>query len=201
MASRVGSSISSNTISGSGGRRSARRFRFQSRNGFSSRAARPTPTLAAASSQTATASRNGKRGVGFAGIAKSLAQSQERSKRGYTRRVFASRRPLRSIAWMRVYPTRTDTARPVSGPAYYRLKLGRRSFAPEWWPSWLLLALLRLVALLPLSASRVLGAALGLLIYALNAKRRHIARVNLELCFPEKSARTHARLLRRHFMV
>ena len=102
---------------------------------------------------------------------------------------------------MRVHPTKTDTAQPVSGPAYYQPKLGRRSFAPEWWPSWLLLALLRLVALLPLRASRVLGAALGLLIYALNAKRRHIARVNLGLCFPEKSERTHARLLRRHFMV
>lgn len=102
---------------------------------------------------------------------------------------------------MHVHSIRTDTAHPVSGPAYYRLKLGRRSLAPEWWPSWLLLGLLRLIALLPLRVSRVLGAMLGLLIYALNAKRRHIARVNLRLCFPEKSARVRARLLRRHFMV
>ena len=102
---------------------------------------------------------------------------------------------------MHVHPTRTDTAHPVSGLAYYRLKLGRRSLAPEWWPSWLLLGLLRLIALLPLRAARVLGATLGLFIYALNAKRRHIARVNLRLCFPEKSARARARLLWRHFLV
>lgn len=102
---------------------------------------------------------------------------------------------------MRVHPTKTDIAQPVSGPVYYQLKLGRRSFAPEWWPSWLLLGLLRLVALLPLRASRALGAMLGLLIYALNAKRRHIARVNLELCFPEKSAHARTRLLWRHFLV
>jgi lipid A biosynthesis (KDO)2-(lauroyl)-lipid IVA acyltransferase len=102
---------------------------------------------------------------------------------------------------MRVHPTRTDTAQPVSGPAYYRLKLGRRSLAPEWWPSWLLLGLLRLIAFLPLRVSRVLGAILGLFIYMLNAKRRHIARVNLGLCFPEKSKSARARLLRRHFMV
>lgn len=102
---------------------------------------------------------------------------------------------------MRVHPTRTDTVQPVSGPAYYRLKLGRRSLAPEWWPSWLLLGLLRLIALLPLRVSRVLGAILGLFMYALNAKRRHIARVNLELCFPGKSAHARARLLRRHFLV
>lgn len=102
---------------------------------------------------------------------------------------------------MHVHPTRTDTVQPVSGPAYYRLKLGRRSLAPEWWPSWLLLGLLRLIAFLPLRTSRVLGAILGLLIYALNAKRRHIARVNLRLCFPEKSTHARARLLRRHFMV
>lgn len=102
---------------------------------------------------------------------------------------------------MRVHPTKTDTAQTVSGPTYYRLKLGRRSLAPKWWPSWLLLGLLWLIALLPLRVSRVLGVILGLFIYMLNAKRRHIARVNLGLCFPEKSGRTRTRLLRRHFLV
>lgn len=102
---------------------------------------------------------------------------------------------------MRVHPTKTDTAQTVSGPTYYRLKLGRRSLAPKWWSSWLLLGLLRLVALLPLRISRVFGAMLGLFMYALNTKRRRIARVNLGLCFPEKSEYSRAQLLRRHFIV
>ncbi len=102
---------------------------------------------------------------------------------------------------MRVHPTKTDAPRTDSGTAFYRLKLGRKAFAPRWWPSWLLLLFLRLSALLPLRASRLLGATLGLLIYALNAKRRYIARVNLKLCFPDKSDAERARLLRRHFTV
>jgi len=102
---------------------------------------------------------------------------------------------------MRVHPTKTDAPRTDSGTAFYRLKLGRNAFAPRWWPSWLLLLFLRLSALLPLRVSRLLGATLGLLIYALNAKRRHIARVNLKLCFPDKSDAERADLLRRHFMV
>lgn len=102
---------------------------------------------------------------------------------------------------MRVHPITTDTAQSDTGPAHYRPKLGRRSFAPVWWTSWLLIGLLRLSAFLPLRVSRVIGAMLGLLMYVLNAKRRRIARVNLELCFPEKTERARARLLRRHFVV
>ncbi len=102
---------------------------------------------------------------------------------------------------MRVHPTRTDASRTASGTAFYRLKLGQKAFVLRWWPSWLLLLFLRLSALLPLRVSRLLGASLGLLIYTFNAKRRHIARVNLKLCFPDKSGAERARLLRRHFVV
>lgn len=58
---------------------------------------------------------------------------------------------------------------------------------------------MRLLALLPLRVSRALGAVLGELMYYANAKRRRIARVNLELCFPELSRHSRERLLRRHF--
>lgn len=100
---------------------------------------------------------------------------------------------------MRVHPTKADNPRPARGPAYYRLKLGRGATSPRYWPSWLLVLGLRLIAFLPLPVSRVLGAGVGLLMFALNAKRRHIARVNLRLCFPDKSERERRRLLRRHF--
>lgn len=61
------------------------------------------------------------------------------------------------------------------------------------------LFVLRMLALLPLPASRLMGAGLGLLYYLTNAKRRRIARVNLRLCFPELSDRSRRQLLRRHF--
>ncbi len=84
---------------------------------------------------------------------------------------------------------------------FYTLKLGKESFAPRYWSSWLTLLLLRACAFLPLGVCRMLGAGLGLLMYAVNAKRRHIARVNLAMCFPEMSERERRQLLHRHFKV
>lgn len=50
-----------------------------------------------------------------------------------------------------------------------------------------------------MSASRAFGSLLGLLLWLGNAKRRHIAEVNLALCFPQLTARERRRLLRRHY--
>lgn len=66
---------------------------------------------------------------------------------------------------------------------------------------WLVVLFLGGIALLPLIVSRALGALFGWLMYLANAKRRRIARVNLRLCFPEKSERQRRRLLRRHYRV
>lgn len=73
------------------------------------------------------------------------------------------------------------------------------ALAPRYWPTWLLLGVLRIAALLPLSVTRAAGAGLGLLMYLVNAKRRGIARINLQLCFPELSEQQRRRLLRMHF--
>lgn len=59
--------------------------------------------------------------------------------------------------------------------------------------------LLRLLAALPLAASRAMGRVLGFLLYVTNTKRRRIARVNLALCFPNLAPEARRRLLRRHF--
>lgn len=56
-----------------------------------------------------------------------------------------------------------------------------------------------LLHFLPLAVLAPLGQGLGMLAYALIAKRRRIARTNLRLCFPELSAPERERLLRRHF--
>lgn len=68
-------------------------------------------------------------------------------------------------------------------------------------PARFALALLWLVHWLPLSLQSLLGAGLGALLYRVAASRRHIARRNLELCFPEMTRPARERLVRAHFRV
>ncbi|MFT3717824.1 lipid A biosynthesis acyltransferase [Pseudorhodoferax sp.] len=63
------------------------------------------------------------------------------------------------------------------------------------------IALLRLLAPLPLAWVRGLGAVLGRLLYRVVASRRRIALTNLALCFPQLSAAEREALARRHFVV
>jgi KDO2-lipid IV(A) lauroyltransferase len=70
---------------------------------------------------------------------------------------------------------------------------------PRYWPSWAAVALLYCTARLPLSWQRALGRGLGSLLYALARERRHIARVNLRICMPEKSEQERERIARAHF--
>src|ERR1051325_5920732 len=65
--------------------------------------------------------------------------------------------------------------------------------------AWLGLMSLWLISHLPLRVSRALGGLLGELIYHTNAKRRHVAQVNIDLCFPILSPEKKALLVRRHF--
>jgi Kdo2-lipid IVA lauroyltransferase/acyltransferase len=59
--------------------------------------------------------------------------------------------------------------------------------------------ILWLLHFLPLSVLAPIGQGMGMLVYWLVPKRRHIARVNLELCFPEWSKDERELILRRHF--
>jgi KDO2-lipid IV(A) lauroyltransferase len=93
------------------------------------------------------------------------------------------------------------SAAPPRKIAWYRPAFTRAHLAPRYWGAWLGMGLLWLLALLPLALTRALGAALGLAMYATNAKRRRIARINLRLCFPEWSERERTRMLRRHYIV
>lgn len=77
--------------------------------------------------------------------------------------------------------------------------LRRELLTPRYWPSWLGVALLRLLALLPWRLQCALGALLGALLYRLSPRRRRIAAVNLRLCFPELGEAARERLLRAHF--
>ncbi len=59
---------------------------------------------------------------------------------------------------------------------------------PRYWLLWLGLGLLWLLVQLPYRALLKLGRGLGWLMYRFARGRRHIARRNLELCFPQWSA-------------
>ncbi|HUF71372.1 MAG TPA: lysophospholipid acyltransferase family protein [Gammaproteobacteria bacterium] len=71
--------------------------------------------------------------------------------------------------------------------------------APRYWPTWVLFAVMRISARLPVGAQLWLGAAVGGIFFTLNRRERRIARRNLEICFPELAGRERERLLRRHF--
>jgi Kdo2-lipid IVA lauroyltransferase/acyltransferase len=70
---------------------------------------------------------------------------------------------------------------------------------PRFWLLWLGLGLLWLVVQLPYRVLLLLGRGLGVLMYRVARSRRHIARRNLQLCFPELSERERERLLRENF--
>jgi KDO2-lipid IV(A) lauroyltransferase len=58
---------------------------------------------------------------------------------------------------------------------------------PKHWPSWLAIALLRLLCFLPLTWLLAFGTIIGRVLYHLLKRRRHITEVNIDLCFPELS--------------
>lgn len=70
---------------------------------------------------------------------------------------------------------------------------------PRYWGHWLAVGLLWSASHLPLAAQHWLGNRLGDLFHLLGRRRRHIARVNIDLCFPELGECERARLVREHF--
>lgn len=70
---------------------------------------------------------------------------------------------------------------------------------PRHWPAWLGIGLLRLAVLLPWPAIMAIGGGLGRLAYLFALRRRQIAEINLQLCFPERDAAWRQRLLRDNF--
>jgi len=74
-----------------------------------------------------------------------------------------------------------------------------RFMHPRYWPTWVGVAFMRAISWLPLPLIAILGGALGMLLYALHARRRHIVQVNIRRCFPELPAAAQARIVRSHF--
>jgi len=70
---------------------------------------------------------------------------------------------------------------------------------PRFWPTWLGLAILRLLCLLPYPAQLGIGRRLGRLALRLLKRRVHIARTNIRLCFPHLGRDEQEKLLADHF--
>lgn len=71
---------------------------------------------------------------------------------------------------------------------------------PRNWLLFLAVGLFYLLTLLPAALLCQLGRFLGLLLMKLSKRRRHIAQVNVDLCFPELSAQERARIVHDHFV-
>lgn len=72
--------------------------------------------------------------------------------------------------------------------------------SPLVWPTWILLGLLWFVSrFLPFRFACSVGRLIGRLIHRFSPRRRHIASVNLRICFPKLSEAERARLLHEHF--
>lgn len=71
---------------------------------------------------------------------------------------------------------------------------------PRFWILWIGLGAFRIVIQLPYKLNLFLGHMLGIILFYLAKKRRHIADRNIELCFPRKSIEERHSLLKKNFI-
>ena len=76
----------------------------------------------------------------------------------------------------------------------------RNYLHPRHWPTWVGIGILRLFGALPFAAQQVIGGTLGWLSYFVARERRRVARINLQLCFPELDEPTRERMLKENFI-
>ena len=70
---------------------------------------------------------------------------------------------------------------------------------PRYWLTWLGIGLSFIISLLPYRMILQLGRLLGRIVYRVARKRVHIARVNLQKCYPQLDASATEALLRKNF--
>jgi KDO2-lipid IV(A) lauroyltransferase len=78
--------------------------------------------------------------------------------------------------------------------------MNARLLAPRYWPTWIGIGLLRLLAPLPYGAGLLVGRLLGTLTWIVPSSMKRVARRNIELCMPELDRRQRERLVREHFV-
>jgi len=78
-------------------------------------------------------------------------------------------------------------------------KNAARFHSPRYWPTWALLACMRLAAWLPLPILVLLGSIAGTCLYPLARERRRVAQTNLQIAFPGASPQRLRQLARACF--
>ena len=71
--------------------------------------------------------------------------------------------------------------------------------APRFWGHWLVMLMMAVCIILPRRLVLKVGGALGDMFYRSNEKRRKIAEINVQMCFPDLSVDQHQRLVRQHY--
>jgi KDO2-lipid IV(A) lauroyltransferase len=69
-------------------------------------------------------------------------------------------------------------------------------FLPKYWLTWLSILILYSISWLPYKIQQYIGKLLGKLLKVVAKKRYHIAKRNIELCFPDLSAQERAVMLK-----
>jgi KDO2-lipid IV(A) lauroyltransferase len=69
----------------------------------------------------------------------------------------------------------------------------------RFWPTWAAIGLMGLMGQLPFRARLMWGRWLGRLMYMFARRRRHVAEINLRMCFPDMPAKERESLMRRMF--
>ena len=78
--------------------------------------------------------------------------------------------------------------------------MNRHLLYPQHWPVWLGVGILVLLTRLPYGLQLRIGKGIGLLLHKVAASRRHIAEVNIRLCFHEKTNAERKKLVRQIFI-
>ncbi|WP_222937682.1 LpxL/LpxP family Kdo(2)-lipid IV(A) lauroyl/palmitoleoyl acyltransferase [Spartinivicinus ruber] len=72
--------------------------------------------------------------------------------------------------------------------------------SPKYWLTWLWLGIAWLISWLPYKCLMWLGGGIGRLLYCLGGRRKHIAKTNIALCFPELSVIEQEQMLKNNFI-
>ena len=83
-----------------------------------------------------------------------------------------------------------------SKAAKFRIEL----LYPKHWPIWMAFGLWRFITILPFPVLLLIGKAIGLLVHSFPSRRKHIAKRNIEICFPERTSAEQQRMLRDNFI-
>ncbi len=71
---------------------------------------------------------------------------------------------------------------------------------PRWWPTWMAMALMWLMAQLPIRVQWWLGSGLGRLVWRVGGSRRRITETNIRLCFPQLTEQQQSALVKQSFI-